>query len=127
MSRWTAEEYARYQSRLGAAAKAPLPATLHSKYHNSKITHQGQTFDSKHEFRTYQDLKAQQLLGAIRAVIRQVSMPLPDSRRRIRIDFLIIDNDGSQRWLDAKGYITKEWAVKAAIAEQAYGIKISTC
>lgn len=64
--------------------------------------------------------------GEFRSVIRQVSLPLPSQKRRMRIDFLVIEHDGRVRWIDSKGFATKEWLVKRDEVEHAYGIKIET-
>ena len=126
MTRWTDADLAAVNHRLRAAVQSP-PAPKRQKYGNSKTTFQGQTFDSKHELETWKAFKAQELAGAIRAVIRQVSMPLPGTRRRIRIDFLVVENDGRHRWWDAKGYMAPEWALKRQQVRDAYGIDIELC
>ena len=64
------------------------------------------------------------LAGAIRAVVRQVSMPLPQSTRRIRIDFMLVELNGNVRWLDAKGFETAWWRSKRDQVKSAYGIEI---
>lgn len=126
--RWTEEQYAAHlrDKRLSAAVKAE-PAPVRSKYSNHKVTWQGHSFDSKHELRCFQEFELERMAGKLRAVIRQVSLPLPGSKRRLRLDFLLVDNTGNCRWLDAKGYITKEWALKADVIQQAYGLRIETC
>ena len=129
MRRWTLDDVVAAQVRMGMPArlrevgKAP-PAPKRTKFGNSKLQYQGLTFDSKHELQCWKDFKAQELCGAIRSVIRQVSMPLPGTRRRIRVDFLVVENDGQQKWFDAKGCVTDAWALKAQQVLEAYGIKI---
>jgi hypothetical protein len=127
VTRWTAEDVARVHDRLRqsiAAPLAPAPAKR-SKYGNSKILYQGIIYDSKHELECYKAFELQRIAGGIRAVIRQVSLTLPHTIRRIRIDFLVIENDGAHRWYDAKGFMTPEWAGKRDQVKTAYGIDIN--
>jgi hypothetical protein len=56
--------------------------------------------------------------------VRQVSMPLPQSTRRIRIDFLVVELDGKVRWYDAKGFETAWWRSKRQQVLSAYGLTI---
>jgi len=102
-------------------------APKRSKYRAERIRWQDQAFDSKHELKRWQEFEQQRALGAIRAVVRQVSMPLPGTRRRIRIDFLIIENDGRQRWFDAKGFETAVSKLKRDQVREGYGIIVELC
>lgn len=121
MSRWTAADLARVSVNLSSAISAPL---VRSKYGNTKVSFQGQKFDSEGELTAYKAFKLQELAGAIRSVIRQVSMPLQGSNRRIRLDFVVVETDGRIRWFDFKGYVTPEWASKRDQVQSAYGILI---
>lgn len=123
MTRWTEADVARVTGKVSSAGQAKkTPAkTLHG---NVRCTWQEHVFDSQRERDAFVDFRTQQLAGAIRSVIRQVSMPLMDSTRRIRIDFLVIENDGKHRWFDAKGFSTKEWNLKNAMVREGYGITI---
>lgn len=122
--RWTAADLAKVSGNLRGAISAPL---VRSKYGNTKVSFQGQTFDSEGELKAYKAFKLQELAGAIRSVIRQVSMPLQGSNRRIRLDFLVVETDGRIRWFDFKGYVTPEWASKRDQVQSAYGITIEIC
>lgn len=95
-----------------------------SKYGNRRVEFNGQKFDSLHELKVWQDLKRQETAGLIRAVIRQVSFPLGNTSRRIRVDFLVIDPDGRYRWLDAKGMRIASWELKRDMVRDAYGIEV---
>ena len=119
--RWTAEDLARVSSNLRGAIATPLHRP---KYGNARVSFQGQKFDSQGELEAYKAFKLQELAGAIRSVIRQVSMPLQGSGRRIRLDFVVVENDGRIRWFDFKGYITPAWASKRDQVQSAYGITI---
>lgn len=103
------------------------PLKRQNKYNAKKTEFQGQMFDSKHELERWQEFELQKTLGAIRAVVRQVSMPLPGTRRRIRVDFLIVENDGQQRWFDAKGFENAISKLKRDQVREAYGITIELC
>lgn len=121
--RWSEEDFARYQGKKG---KKPGPKPNGLKYHNHRVQWQGEEFDSKRELDTYHALEAARVAGQFRAVVRQVSMRLPGTKRRMRIDFMVVEPNGSIRWLDAKGYATPEWKLKRDQVEQAYGISIET-
>lgn len=132
--RWTAEDVVRVNARISEQIANPLIQARGfqkidqrvNKYRNKPVSWQGEKFRSIHELETYKEFLLEKLAGKIRAVIREVSIRLPGSTRRMRIDFLVIDNDLSQRWIDAKGAISKEWALKSDLVKQAYGITIST-
>lgn len=114
-ARWTEDDLARIQGR---QIKQP------PKYRNHRVQWQGEEFDSKRELEVFHAFEAARVAGQYRAVVRQVSMRLPGTKRRMRIDFMVVENDGSIRWLDAKGYATQDWKLKRDQVEQAYGIKI---
>ncbi|HLA60926.1 MAG TPA: DUF1064 domain-containing protein [Nitrospiraceae bacterium] len=124
MSRWSAADLVAYTSRGNAMIATDKPRTRHG---NHKIEWQGQKFDSKHELKDFQGFELERLAGKIRSVIRQVSIPLLGSRRRIRLDFVIVENDGRIRWVDSKGHAEREWLLKRDVVQQAYGIRIETC
>lgn len=130
MTRWTMEDVVAAQNRMSvptrlqAAMKAPQAPRRHNNY---KTVYQGQTFDSKHECEDFKGFELERAAGKIRAVVRQVSMPIAGSRRRIRIDFMIVENDGRVRWIDSKGYAEREWLLKRDIAQTSCGITIETC
>lgn len=113
-------------AHLRIADNAPqVGAHKRNKYGNIKTKVNGVTIDSRKEARFYQDLLLQKAAGAIRGFVRQVSILLP-SGKRLRLDFVVVENDGRVRWIDVKGYITEAWAVKRAEAESALGIRIET-
>jgi hypothetical protein len=97
-----------------------------TKYGNV-ITHvDGIRFDSKKEAQYYQQLLLMKAGHAIKGFARQVSIPLPSGKRRIRLDFVVTENDGRIRWIDAKGYATNAWKIQRAEAEAMLGIEIET-
>ena len=130
--RWTAADVAKVNGKIRrqiAHATDPvlIPGPPKLKYHNHRIVWQGDQFDSKHELEVWQALEAARAIAQYRAVIRQVSLRLPGTKRRIRIDFMIVEHSGQIRWLDAKGYETPEWKLKRDMVRQAYGLTIETC
>jgi len=124
--RWSEADLSAVRDRLRTYAGRPV-AAVKSKYKNQHVTFQGMLFDSKKELQTYKDLEAQRLCGAIRAVVRQVSIPLPNSTRRVRIDFMLVENTGKIRWLDAKGFLTPGAKSKYQQVREAYGIEVELC
>jgi uncharacterized protein YodC (DUF2158 family) len=95
-----------------------------SKYGNTRCTWQEEEFASERERDAYKAFKLQELSQTIRSVAREVSMRLPGTHRRIRIDFLVVENDGRCRWYDAKGIMTQAWALKRDLVKDGYGISI---
>jgi Protein of unknown function (DUF1064) len=131
MSRWSEADLARVSLKLRQAVAQPLEPTTgfqkadrRRKYRNKPLHFQGQNFDSQREFEKWKDFELQRIAGAIRSVIRQVSMPLPGTSRRIRVDFLVIEPDGKHVWYDAKGFETEAWRLKRQQVFDAYGITI---
>jgi hypothetical protein len=106
---------------------ATLASPKRTRHGNVKCEYQGQMFDSKHELKAFQDLELQRAAGQIRGLARQVSIPIAGSKRRLRIDFLVVNNDGTVRWIDAKGHAEREWLTKRDILQASCGIVIETC
>lgn len=126
MTRWTMAEVMRANLNIQAAAHAPLTKMGQRvpKYRNSPTVHAGQRFDSQRECEAWKNFELQRIAGGIRAVISQVSMRLPGTTRRIRIDFMVVENDGRIQWYDAKGFETEAWNLKRKQVFDAYGISI---
>lgn len=122
--RWNEADLARVNANIRAQISAPTE--IRRKYKNKKVRFNGLVFDSQHELDRWKDLKLQEMAGDIRSVVRQVSFALPGCKRRIRLDHMIVRNDGQIVFEDAKGFATPEWKLKRDQVEQAYGIKIST-
>jgi len=132
--RWTEEDLARINSRLRRAISAPLDVVptaevidkRRSKYRNERQEWQGRSFDSKHELAKFKEYELERVAGKIRAVVRQVSFQLPGTHRRIRVDFMLVQNNGRIDFVDAKGFATKEWELKRDQVKEAFGITIQT-
>lgn len=123
--RWTEEDLRRLNGKIRVAIQSPLD-TKRGRHGNRRVRWNGMVFDSEHELTKYKEFKLQELAGEIRAVVRQVSLPLSGSNRRMRLDFMIVENDGRIRWVDAKGFATPAWECKRDQIQQTYGLTIET-
>lgn len=115
-----------------------------AKYANQKITVGGETFDSKREFRRYQELLLLQRAGRISDLRRQVPFELiPTQREPDRIgkrggvkkgyviersvtyvaDF-VYTMDGNTVAEDAKGVRTKDYIIKRKLMLWVHGIRV---
>ena len=120
-----------------------------SKYHNRKITFEGEVFDSKKEFRRWQELRMLERSGIIHNLRRQVKYVLipaqyetyprfsqktgkrlKDGIRRIEketsyiADFVYSNFDGSITVEDVKGIRTDVYIIKRKLMLERYGIRI---
>lgn len=122
--RWTEAQLASLQAGMRARGNTAAPLKP-NKYHNVPTQVDGLRFDSKKEARHYQELLLMKAGGAIKGFARQVSLPLPSGKRRLRLDFVVVENSGQVRWIDVKGgKPTQAWATKKDEAEAMLGIKI---
>ena len=117
---------------------------MRAKYHNRKITRDGVTFDSRKEFRRYEELMLLQQAGEITNLLRQVKFVLiPTQREPSKIgtrggvkkgkllerecayvaDFVYSEN-GKTVVEDAKGLRTKDYIIKRKLMLRVYGIRI---
>jgi len=137
--RWTEEQVRQHQERLQRAGRkraesltperraeiASIAGNARwTKYRNVPTQVDGITFPSKHEADYYLQLKARKYANDIRGFVRQVSLPLPSHKRRLIVDFVVIENDGRTRWIDAKGFETPTFKVKRDELEHHLGIRI---
>ena len=117
---------------------------MRAKYHNRKITRDGVTFDSRKEFRRYEELQLLQQAGEIANLRRQVKFVLiPTQREPSQIgtrggvkkgkllerecayiaDFVYTEN-GKIVVEDTKGIRTKDYIIKRKLMLRVYGIRI---
>lgn len=117
---------------------------MRAKYHNRKITRDGVTFDSRKEFRRYEELQLLQQAGEITNLRRQVKFVLiPTQREPSKIgsrggvkkgkllerecvyiaDFVYSEN-GKTVVEDAKGMRTKDYIIKRKLMLYTQGIRI---
>lgn len=115
------------RSRLGQVCQPKyVPKPRLSKFGNQPTFVDNKRFASKHEANYYTQLKMAKAMDQIRGFACQVSIPLPSGRRRMIIDFMIIELDGRVRWVDTKGFATPEWKTKQVELEHSLGIRIET-
>lgn len=129
------KNYPRRQSAVG----------ISKKYGNKKIFADGEVFDSKKEYRRWNELimlvKAKEITG-LRRQVKYVLIPaqrepdLTGPRGGIRrgklierevayiADFVYTDRDGSTVVEDCKGVRTKEYIIKRKLMLKEYGIRI---
>lgn len=115
-----------------------------SKYHNRKITRDGVTFDSRKEFRRYEELQLLQQAGEIANLRRQVKFVLiPTQREPSQIgtrggvkkgkllerecayiaDFVYTEN-GKIVVEDTKGLRTKDYIIKRKLMLYVHNIRV---
>lgn len=115
-----------------------------SKYHSQKITVDGETFDSRKEFRRWQELRLLERAGAISQLERQVSFELiPAIREPPTIgprggvkqgriiekpvnyvaDFVYC-KDGQKVVEDSKGFRTADYIIKRKLMLYIHGIRL---
>ena len=104
------------------------------KYHNKKVTINGETFDSKKEAARWQELLLLQRAGKISHLNRQVTYELIPSQyidgkcveRSVKYvaDFMYHDKQGNLVVEDTKGMKTPEYIIKRKLLLSVYGIRI---
>ena len=117
---------------------------MKTKYHSKKITVNGETFDSKKEYRRYQELKLLEQAGEVRNIQRQVKFVLipaqrePDTigpRGGVRpgkviekevsyIADFVYTEAGKTVVEDTKGFKTKDYILKRKMMLYFHGIRI---
>jgi len=121
--RWTEEELEAWKREKEDAAAnpylpGPTPKARH-KYRAEPTVVDGIRFDSKGEARYYVRLRDHQAVGQIRGFIQQVPFHLP-GRKRLVIDFGVIENDGTIHFDDYKGFETPVFRLKFDQARELY-------
>jgi hypothetical protein len=80
-------------------------------------------FSSKKEAKYYLTLKLLKQSGELLYFLRQVPFDLPGNIK-YRVDFMEVWKNGEIKYVDVKGYKTKEYIIKKKIVESLYPIKI---
>lgn len=127
--RLTPEQVALHQRRVKGQVATDLQSAptkaKRSKYGNEKVVDaDGKTVDSKKEQRIRQQLRARFRAGEITELAEQVWIRLSENRRMV-VDFVYVEADGTRRYVDAKGYATPEWRLKQDWARE-LGIEVET-
>lgn len=116
---------ANYSRAQLAALYGSTAKQARGKYNATKTQVDGITFDSKKEATYYIGLKQQQQAGDVRYFHRQVRFDLPGNTA-YRVDFQIFYADGTVRYVDVKGYLTKEFIRAKKQVEALYPVTIET-
>lgn len=106
---------------------------MRNKYHNRKVTRDGETFDSVKEYRRFCELRLLERAGAVTDLRRQVKIELIPAQRidgkvveracSYVADFVYQEN-GQQVVEDAKGMRTQEYRLKRKLMLWVHGIRI---
>ena len=83
----------------------------------------GIRFASKKEAKYYEELKIRQRLGEVIFFLRQVPFHLPGGVV-YRVDFQEFLADGTIRFVDVKGMVTKTFTMKKKMVESIYPVEI---
>lgn len=104
-----------------------------TKYHNRKITRDGEVFDSVKEYRRFCELKLMERAGVITDLKRQVKFELIPSQKvdgkvverpvNYVADF-VYEQDGKTVVEDTKGFRTKDYILKRKMLLYFHGIRI---
>jgi hypothetical protein len=104
-----------------------------AKYHNRKVTRDGETFDSVKEYRRFCELRLLEKAGAVTDLRRQVKFELIPAQRidgkvaeracSYVADFVYMEN-GQQVVEDTKGMRTQEYRLKRKLMLWVHGIRI---
>jgi len=83
----------------------------------------GIKFDSKKEAAYYTELKQQKRTGFIVFFLRQPAFDLPGNVK-YKADFQVFYADGRVRFIDVKGFQTKDFIMKKKMVEALYPVEI---
>lgn len=104
-----------------------------TKYHNRKITRDGETFDSVKEYRRWCELKLLERAGVIKNLDRQVKFELIPSQKvdgkvvERPVNYVadyVYEQDGKTVVEDVKGMKTKDYILKRKMLLYFHGIRI---
>lgn len=104
-----------------------------NKYHNKKITRDGETFDSQKEYRRFCELRLLERAGRIADLQRQVKFELIPSQRIdgkvveracVYVADFVYTEDGKEIVEDTKGVRTADYIIKRKLMLWVHGIRI---
>lgn len=98
-------------------------AIKNHKYNAKAVVIDNIRFSSKKEAKYYSELKLAQKSGELSYFLRQVPFDLPGGIK-YRVDFAEFWKNGDIRYVDVKGYKTKEYIIKKKLVESLYPVKI---
>ena len=111
-----------------------MMAACRSKYHNKKITRDGEDFDSIKEYRRFCELSLLAKAGKVTDLKRQVKFELIPSQRidgkvverpvTYIADFVYETKEGRVVVEDTKGMKTKDYIIKRKLMLWLHGIRI---
>lgn len=111
-----------------------MMAACRSKYHNKKITRDGEDFDSIKEYRRFCELALLEKAGQVKDLKRQVKFELIPSQRidgkvverpcSYVADFVYENEKGRVVVEDTKGMKTKDYIIKRKLMLWVHGIRI---
>jgi len=110
-------------NKLKNNGKINLTVNKQQKYRSQCVLIDGIRFDSKREANYYSQLKLAESSGELLYFLRQVPIDL-SAGVKYRVDFLEFWRDGTVRYVDVKGFRTKEYLIKKKLIEANYPIKI---
>lgn len=108
-----------------------------NKYYAQKVEYDGHVFDSRKEYRRYQELKLMEKAGLIEGLQMQVKYTLIPSQKDERgklierpciyvADFVYFDTEQNREVVeDTKGVKTKDYIIKRKLMLSVHGIRIT--
>lgn len=135
MGGWTGWRDADVAVLLGTGGRQPVnQSRRENKYNARSVVVEGQRFDSKHELRVYQELRAEEHAGLIKNLRRQRPFPLMVKGRdgfpvlvgRYTADFVCV-RDGRLEVIDAKSRPTartEAYRLRSKLFTALYGLTI---
>lgn len=93
------------------------------KYRAKQVSDNGLKFHSKAEHKFYRDLLLLKKSGEVIFFLMQVPMHLT-AGIKYYVDFVVFESNGEVRFIDVKGFETKEFKMKKKMVEALYPIEI---
>lgn len=110
-------------NKLKNGANVNFAINKEQKYHSKSIKVDDIRFDSKKEAKYYTQLKLAQQSGELLYFLRQVPIDIT-AGVKYRVDFLEFWKNGDVKYVDIKGFRTKEYLLKKKLVESKYPIRI---
>jgi len=107
-------------TKIGRMAVKESKGSRSSKYGARKVEYGGLTYHSRLEGKFAQELDIRKLAGEIKSWSRQIKIPLKVHGTPIcsyYVDFLVRHNDGSDEFIEVKGFVTEVARLKMKMFE----------